>query len=40
MPILFANDSNLFLNGNSLKDIEKKINSELAEIAEWLKLTN
>ena len=24
MPILFADDSNLFLNGNSLKDIEQK----------------
>ena len=34
MPILFADDSNLILNGNSLKDIEQKINSELAEIAE------
>ena len=38
MPILFADDSNLFLNGNSLKNIEQKINSELAEIAEWLKV--
>ena len=38
MPMLFADDSNLFLNGNSLKDIEQKIKSELAEIAEWLKL--
>ena len=35
MPILFADDSNLFLNGDSLKDIAQKINSELAE---WLKV--
>ena len=38
MPISFADDSNLFLNGKSLKDIEQKINSELAEIAGWLKV--
>ena len=38
MPILFADDSKLFLNGNNLKDIEQKGNSELAEIAEWLKM--
>ena len=32
--ILFADDSNLFLNE---KKTEHKINSELADISEWLK---
>ena len=34
MPILFADDSNLFLNGKSLKDIEQK------SIQNWQKLQN
>ena len=38
MPIFFADDSNLFQNGKNLEDIEMKINSELTEIAEWLKV--
>ena len=38
MPIFFADDSNLFQNGKDPEDIEMKINSDLAEIAEWLKV--
>ena len=38
MPILFADDSNLFLNGRDPADIEAKLNNELAQIAEWLKV--
>ena len=38
MPIFFADDSNLFQTGKNLEDIEVKINSELTEIAEWLKV--
>ena len=37
MPIFFVDDSTLFQNGKNLEDIEMKINSELKEIAEWLK---
>ena len=36
MPIFFAADSNLFQNGKDQE--EMKINSDLAEIAEWLKV--
>ena len=38
MPIFFADDSNLFLNGRDPADIEAKLNNELAQIAEWLKV--
>ena len=38
MPIFFADDYNLFQNGKDPEDIEMKINSDLAEIAEWLKV--
>ena len=38
MPIFFAADSNLFLNGTDPADIETKLNNELAQIAEWLKV--
>ena len=34
----FADDSNLFQNGKDPEDIEMKINSDLAKIAEWLKV--
>ena len=34
----FADDSNLFQNGKDPEDIEMKINSDLAEIGEWLKV--
>ena len=35
MPIFFAGDSNLFVNGRDPADIEAKLNNELAE---WLKV--
>ena len=38
MPIFFADDSNLFLNGRDPADIEVKLNNELAQIAQWLKV--
>ena len=38
MPIFFADDSNLFLNGTDPTNIETKLNNELAQIAEWLKV--
>ena len=38
MPIFFADDSNLFLNGTDPTNIEAKLNNELAQIAEWLKV--
>ena len=38
MPIFYADDSNLFQNWKNLEDIEMKINSELTEVAEWLKV--
>ena len=33
--IMFADDTNLFLTGNSIPDVERTINEELAIIAEW-----
>ena len=36
MPIFFADDSNLFLNGTDPTDIETKLNNELAQIEGWL----
>ena len=38
MPILFAADSNSFLNGTDPTDIETKLNNELSQIAERLKV--
>ena len=38
MPIFFADESNIFLNGRDPADIEAKLNNELAQIAEWLKV--
>ena len=38
MPIFFADDFNLFLNETDPTDIETKLNNELAQIAEWLKV--
>ena len=37
LPILFADDRNLFLSGKNLDDMQKLINEELTEIALWLK---
>ena len=36
LPILFADDSNIFTVGKTLDDIEKLINKELADISRWL----
>ena len=37
-PILFADDTNLFINGSNLIDLQTEINSELLEISTWLKI--
>ena len=37
-PVLYADDTNLFLNGKNLIDLQTTINSELAEISTWLKI--
>ena len=36
-PVLYADDTNLFINGNNLIDLHKTIDGELAEISTWLK---
>ena len=36
MPIFFADDSNLFVNGKNFERIESILNSELEEIVKWL----
>ena len=33
--IMFADDTNLFLTGNSIPDVESQLNEELAIISEW-----
>ena len=38
MPLFFADDTNLFINGSNINELESLINSELAEIAKWLKV--
>ena len=38
MPILFADDSNLFINGTDVRKIELELNEELRNIASWLKI--
>ena len=38
MPIFFADDSNLFQDGESLNEIENILNEELNEIVKWLKV--
>ena len=38
MPIFYADDSNLFLNGKNFERIESILNSELQEIVKWLKI--
>ena len=35
--ILFADDSNLFINGKDINEIATKLNLELKNIQEWLK---
>ena len=38
MPILFADDSNLFINGTDVRKIELELNEELRNIASWLRI--
>ena len=38
IPILFADDTNLFFSGKNLPDLEKRINEELNDISLWLKV--
>ena len=37
-PILFADDSNLFINGTDVRKIELELNEELRNVASWLKI--
>ena len=37
LPILFADDTNLFISGKNLNDMAVFINYELEEISTWLK---
>ena len=36
MPIIFADDTNIFLKGRSAKDVTETINKELSQIVLWL----
>ena len=38
VPILFADDTNLFYSASTLKNLESRINSELSNISSWLKV--
>ena len=38
LPILFADDTNLFHHGSDLSVIENAFNKELADISKWLKV--
>ena len=35
-PILFADDTNIFVNGKSLTDIANTLNNELSKLVMWL----
>ena len=37
MPILFADDTNLFINGDNLLQMVQTLNAELDNISNWLK---
>ena len=37
-PVLYADETNLFINGKNLIDLQTTIDSELAEISTWLKI--
>ena len=37
-PVLYAGDTNLFINGKNLMELQTTSNSELAEISTWLKI--
>lgn len=36
MAIMFADDTNVFISGKNLKDLEDKVNGELISIVDWL----
>ena len=38
VPFLFADDTNLFKNGNDINSIVESLNSELSDISLWLKI--
>ena len=38
MPIFFADDSNLFVNGTDLKVMESQLNDDLCSVSTWLKV--
>ena len=38
MPIFFADDSNLFVNGTDLKAMESQLNVDLCSVSTWLKV--
>ena len=38
MPIFFADDSNLFVNGTDLKVMESQLNDDLYSVSTWLKV--
>ena len=38
MPINFADDSNLFINGKDKSKVELELNEELSNIASWLRI--
>ena len=38
VPILFADDTNLFYSGSYLDDLARRINDELCNISTWLKV--
>ena len=38
MPILFADDTNLFSSGKDIRTLENNINNELLDISLWLKV--
>ena len=37
MPLVFADDTNLFANGSELESLQTFANKDLSTIAEWLK---
>ena len=38
MPLFFADNTNIFLSGSDLKNMETIINKELSDISKWLKV--
>ena len=39
LPILFADDTNLFVSGADLSYISEILSKELADLSQWLKVT-